>query len=420
MKQSIFKHAACVQFEIVEGDTDSNLGIVKRLIAEYYPPPGTLLVLPELWATGFGTEGAKTLANRTPALLDTLQSIAVGYDVYLAGSFAVMGDHEEQPFNALCIVGPDGALGQIAKKHLFTPSGEHLRFRQGYDQQPVATPFGKVAGLVCYDLRFPELARAQLFHGCNLLVISAQWPRERLDHWRSLVQARAIENQVFVVATNSCGVTGKFKLGGQSMIVGPDGAVLAQAGSDTQVCESRLDQGQLDSLRTHFCPVGERPWLIEDKNKLLTLPELLVRLSDIRSQGSKVAFTNGCFDLLHAGHVSYLEQARRSGDCLVVGLNSDRSVGQLKGPSRPVNSEVDRARVLSALGCVDFVVIFDTETPQELIEAILPDILVKGADWPEDRIIGAPEVKANGGRVERIVFEHERSTSALIEKIQEK
>ncbi|MCI5160448.1 MAG: D-glycero-beta-D-manno-heptose 1-phosphate adenylyltransferase [Candidatus Electrothrix sp. AX5] len=137
----------------------------------------------------------------------------------------------------------------------------------------------------------------------------------------------------------------------------------------------------------------------------------------MRAQGSKIVFTNGCFDILHAGHVSYLEEARRCGDCLVIGLNSDRSVQALKGPSRPVNSELERARVLAALGCVDFVVLFDEDTPLRLITALLPDILVKGADWSEDQIAGAAEVKAAGGKIVRIPFICQTSTTGIIDKI---
>ena len=136
------------------------------------------------------------------------------------------------------------------------------------------------------------------------------------------------------------------------------------------------------------------------------------------SRESRIAFTNGCFDLLHAGHVQYLEEARRAADCLVVGLNSDASVRlQGKGDGRPVNPQADRARVLAGLGCVDFVVIFDEPTPLELIRAIRPDVLVKGADWPEDQIVGSTEVKASGGRVLRIELAPGRSTTGIIERI---
>jgi len=123
------------------------------------------------------------------------------------------------------------------------------------------------------------------------------------------------------------------------------------------------------------------------------------------------------FDLLHVGHLRYLQQARTLGDALIVGLNSDRSVRANKGPQRPITPEAERAEVLEALSCVDGVVIFDEETPHDLIAAIQPDVLVKGADWAEDAIVGRDIVEARGGRVVRVALEPGQSTSAIIGKI---
>jgi len=133
--------------------------------------------------------------------------------------------------------------------------------------------------------------------------------------------------------------------------------------------------------------------------------------------GERVVFTNGCFDILHAGHVDYLEASRRCGDRLVVGLNSDASVRRLKGPNRPVHSQDDRARVLSALGAVDAVVVFDEETPLNLILALRPDVLTKGADYTEDKVVGAKEVRSWGGDVRLLDLLEGRSTSAALEKL---
>ena len=144
---------------------------------------------------------------------------------------------------------------------------------------------------------------------------------------------------------------------------------------------------------------------------------ILPLIEEARNAGKTIVTTNGCFDLLHAGHVSYLEKARRFGDCLVVGLNSDRSVRSLKGPSRPVNIGADRARVLAALGCVDFIVFFDEDTPFRLITTLLPDVLVKGADWSEEEIVGAADVRAAGGEIQRIPFDRAVSTTGIISKI---
>lgn len=146
----------------------------------------------------------------------------------------------------------------------------------------------------------------------------------------------------------------------------------------------------------------------------LSLPELLKSLESKRKQ--KIVFTNGCFDLLHVGHVRYLQAARAEGDLLVVGVNSDSSVKKLKGPDRPLQNEKDRAEILAALGAVDYTVIFSEETPEKLIEQVKPNVLVKGGDWPVDKIVGHQFVQSYGGTVKSLNFVENRSTSHLIEK----
>ena len=136
----------------------------------------------------------------------------------------------------------------------------------------------------------------------------------------------------------------------------------------------------------------------------------------VRSSGGAVVLTNGVFDLLHPGHVRYLQDARALGSILIVAINSDRSVRTIKGPDRPINNELERAEVLRALTCVDAVVIFDEETPHAVISTIQPDILVKGADWGPDNIVGRDVVEARGGRVVRIELAPGYSTSELIRK----
>lgn len=136
-----------------------------------------------------------------------------------------------------------------------------------------------------------------------------------------------------------------------------------------------------------------------------------------RRQNKKVVFTNGCFDVLHFGHVSYLRKARSLGNVLVVGLNTDASIRKLKGPSRPVNSQKDRSEILAELASVDAVVFFSENTPEALIQKLRPDVLVKGADWKESEIIGGKFVTAYGGQVQRIKFEPGRSTSKILEKL---
>lgn len=145
-----------------------------------------------------------------------------------------------------------------------------------------------------------------------------------------------------------------------------------------------------------------------------TMEELVALRDDLRGQGRRIVFTNGCFDILHAGHVMYLEAAREFGDVLVVGLNSDDSVRRLKGPERPINVADDRARVLAALRCVDHVVEFADDTPLDIITTLLPDVLVKGGDYTRGTVVGADVVEEHGGRVEIVQLLKGRSTTSII------
>jgi D-glycero-beta-D-manno-heptose 1-phosphate adenylyltransferase len=151
--------------------------------------------------------------------------------------------------------------------------------------------------------------------------------------------------------------------------------------------------------------------------KILSLDQLLRERELLGRQGRRVVFTNGCFDLLHPGHIRYLQEARRLGDALIVALNSDRSVRELKGEKRPILDQNERSEVMAALGCVDYVTIFDEPTPREIISALLPDVLVKGGDWGVDRIVGRDEVEAAGGKVLSLPFVDGCSTTDVIERI---
>lgn len=151
--------------------------------------------------------------------------------------------------------------------------------------------------------------------------------------------------------------------------------------------------------------------------KLLTIDSLETKREQMRGEGKRVVFTNGCFDLLHPGHVRYLTEARALGDALIVGLNSDRSVRVLKGEGRPIMDANERAEVIGALEAVDRIVVFDEDTPRELIARLLPDVLVKGGDWPIDQIIGREEVEAAGGQVVSLRYLEGSSTSDLIDRI---
>ena len=156
------------------------------------------------------------------------------------------------------------------------------------------------------------------------------------------------------------------------------------------------------------------------KQKIKARKELLRIINDLKAEGKRIVFTNGCFDLLHIGHVRYLEEARALGDVLVVGVNSDASVRKLKGPKRPILPEAERAEILSSLGCVDYISLFDEIDPLKLITSLRPDVLVKGGDWTKEQTVGKEVVERSGGEVVIIPFVKGASTSTLIETILKK
>ena len=152
---------------------------------------------------------------------------------------------------------------------------------------------------------------------------------------------------------------------------------------------------------------------------VLSSAEAVAFVARLRAAGQMVVFTNGVYDLLHPGHVRYLQAARAEGDALIVGVNSDRSVRALKGPHRPVHPQDERAELIAALACVDAAVVFDQDTPHEIITALQPDVLVKGADWPADQIVGRDVVEARGGRVVRVHVVPGHSSTQLIERMRQ-
>ncbi len=413
-------HAGFLQFAVQLAEPEANLAAVRAGLARLAPAGPGILMLPELWSCGFAYERLQHFALQTEEVLAEMQRLAGQYGIHLAGSLPeeVLTEVGGAIYNTLYIVGSRGVCGSIRKQQLFAPMAEDRYFSHGDNPQPVDTGLGLVAGLVCYDLRFPELAKTQAAQGAGLLVVSAQWPEARREQWRTLAMARAIENQIFVVACNRCGITGKTEFGGHSLVIGPDGTVLAEGGAEPDTAWVEIDPAKMQELRQRFNTVGPVPYRFDDQNKIMELEELAALTARYRAVGRKVVFTNGCFDILHQGHVTYLEQARREGDCLVVGVNSDASVRALgKGDDRPVNHEQSRARILAALGCVDHVVIFGEETPHRLITTLRPEVLVKGGDWPVEKIVGATEVLAAGGRVLSIPLVENYSTTSLLKKI---
>jgi len=407
--------AGVAQFEVVPGESAENIERARRAMARLSPPPGGVVVLPELWATGFCFDRWAEAAAAAGDIVAAMREMAARYRALVAGSVAV--GRTGRCYNTLLMVGPAGIEGEYRKQRLFGPLAEDKHFAAGRAGRPQRTGCGLLGALVCYDLRFAALASRQAAQGCGLIVVSAQWPAARIGHWRALLRARAIENQVYVAAANACGDAGGVPLGGQSMLIAPDGEVLAGLGTGAGEAGAGLSGRRLAAVRSLFNTAGTCPPPEPPEDKVVRRDDLISLLRGRRAAGGRVVFTNGCFDILHQGHVSYLAEARRRGDCLVVGLNSDASIRRIKGPDRPVNGEAARAGVLAALASVDYVTIFDEDTPLALINALLPDVLVKGADWPVEKIVGAKEVMAAGGTVVNIPMVEGVSTTGIIGKI---
>lgn len=413
----MFATVGFFQSIIVPGEPAENLSRLQNVLRENPPPPGTLLVLPELWATGFVYQQLGLLGRETPSLLEALGKLAGRYGIFFAGTLVEQSEDDQGLYNTLFVCDASGVVGRIRKQHLFSYWSEDQWLLPGQGSQPVETAAGIVGGIVCFDLRFPETARNQCQQGAELLMVSAQWPLTRIGQWRTLLQARAIENQIFVLAANGCGLCNDLELGGHSLLVAPSGEILFEAGEHEQLAVVDLEFSQQRQLRERFNTVADAGYFFDDANKVLSQAQCAAVVAQRKNIGQQIVFTNGCFDILHAGHVEYLQEARRQGDFLIVGLNSDSSIRSIKGEGRPVNDEIQRARVLAALGCVDVVVLFGDDTPLGLITALLPHVLVKGADWAEDAIVGAAEVKAAGGRVARIPFATKTSTTTIIDRI---
>lgn len=406
-----------VQFQIEPGEINSNLEKALEKLSVLREMGVRLAVLPEMWATGFVWDKLPFLASQMPGILSALHQAAGLNEMTVIGSLPE--EDRGKIYNTAWVIdGRSGVIGRYRKIHPFPLTGEDRYFTPGNTLPVFKTCFGQIGIITCYDLRFPELCRSLSQNGARLLLVCAEWPLVRSAHWHSLTLARAIENQCFLIAANCCGSDGDMVFAGDSRIIGPDGSLLFRAAEQECVGAADIDLDYVQEIRSRFDTTWARlPSPAPVRDKILSADSALKLVTTIKKSGKKVVFTNGCFDILHIGHVRYLEQARSLGDFLIVAMNSDESVKSIKGPERPVNNEKDRAEVLAALNFVNAVVLFSEETPYQLIDQLRPDILVKGSDWEEKDIVGGDLVKSYGGSVERIELVEGASTTSLIEKI---
>ena len=342
----LFTGLACIQFRIELGEPEINLGHIAGVLTSAGDLTDTLVVLPELWSSGFAYGRLDAMAEATGTMLAELAVLARRHRCILAGSMPEKGcGGKAGPFfNTLYVTGADGVLGSYRKQQIFAYGGEGRDFVPGFEPYPVATPLGLLGCLVCYDLRFPELARTQCQQGADLLICPAQWPLARIGHWRTLLQARAIENQTFLVACNGCGNVDGMELGGGSAIIDPHGNILAEAdsGASPQLVMARPDWQLREEYRSRFRSFAVAAYPFRDERKIVQTAsaclELLRRRKDL---GQKLI----CCEV--SGQVGVeglqaLEDARRCGDFMLVIL--------------PAAAEGDAGcRFYAALGCVDAV-----------------------------------------------------------------
>jgi D-beta-D-heptose 7-phosphate kinase/D-beta-D-heptose 1-phosphate adenosyltransferase len=273
----------------------------------------------------------------------------------------------------------------------------------------------QAAGLAPHDLEPLLLRGQQLVRDCNLEFLTVTMSERGIQvlYPSSQLHLPARAREVFdvsgagdtVIATMAAALAGRLSVEAAVQLANAAaGIVVGKVGT------APIDRAELVADLTPSTAVTA-------SEKILTRERLATRVAEWRATGSRIVFTNGCFDLLHVGHITLLERCREFGDKLVVGVNSDSSTRGLKGDSRPIVREQDRVRILAALGATDAIVLFDEPTPIELIRAIKPDVLVKGGDYNESTVVGAPDVRSWGGRVEIVPTVEGFSTTALVEKM---
>ncbi|OGU08091.1 MAG: carbon-nitrogen hydrolase [Geobacteraceae bacterium GWC2_58_44] len=256
MQKSI--RAAAVQFTIALGDIDANLAHVTQTLRLLALEGVELAVLPEMWSCGFAYRELNSLARRTPELVARLSELSRELSMVIVGSLPEA--HGDKVFNTAYLLDRGTLAGSYRKLHLFSLMGEDRSLDSGDSILVAQTSVGKIGVMICYDIRFPELARRLALEGAEIIVVPGEWPKPREEHWRTLLKARAIENQLFVVAANCCGVVGKLDFFGQSLIIGPKGEILAEGGYQSCTPSAQLDPAVMENWRESItCFKDRRP-----------------------------------------------------------------------------------------------------------------------------------------------------------------
>lgn len=257
MQQPII--AAAIQFTVATGDIDANLAHVSDALARVAGQGAQVAVLPEMWSTGFAYRTLNELALRTDAVVAELRELSARHNLVIVGSQPEPAG-DDRVFNTIHVIDRGRIVAAYRKLHLFSLLGEDKAFKGGESWCLAETSLGRVGVIICYDLRFPELSRRLALEGADMICVPAQWPKPRQEHWRTLLRARAIENQVPVVAANACGPIGKLEFFGMSMVIDHCGEVLADAGETPGEVLATLDPQAMAAWRAQIpCFADRRP-----------------------------------------------------------------------------------------------------------------------------------------------------------------
>ena len=257
MVKSKMIRASIIQFDVHRGDVARNVKTVKQRIASLAEQGTRLVVLPEMWSTGFANKHLKDLSETTPEILEDLCAVAKKRRLTIVGSMPekVRG----RVYNTAYVIDRDGSIaGMYRKVHLFSLTGEHRHFKAGRKAVVSKTSLGPIGLMICYDLRFPELCRSLALGGAKVVVVLAQWPVVRVAHWDILLKARAVENQLFVFGANRCGSDGDIVYAGHSRIISPYGEVLARAGKHSATLSTTIDLRAVQQTRKNLPCLKER------------------------------------------------------------------------------------------------------------------------------------------------------------------
>lgn len=255
--------AAAIQFNIALGEVDQNLAQASSAIERLAGQGAQLAVLPEMWSSGYSYKRLSLLAQETPRVLDRLRELSSRLGMVLVGSLPEK--EGDCIYNCATVIEAGEIRGSYRKLHLFSTMGEDRFLCAGDRTLTVQTSLGKLGVAICYDLRFPELFRRLALDGAEIICIPAEWPKPRQEHWRTLLKARAIENQLFVVSSNCCGVQGKLDFFGMSQIISPHGEVLAEAGEQNAEIIADLHFEEMTECRERIpCFKDRRPQIYGD------------------------------------------------------------------------------------------------------------------------------------------------------------